>query len=281
MEFLTGPLRPLEQTRDKWNTEENLELYFAVARDLLLDAGVAIINPDFDPTIPYSQEILIIHPERICSYDETKMELDCTRAGRGNTDRTIRDTNKDDGTTLVTKSSKCGTAVCGRLGDGRSLPCFVCFASGDSFQPSWTPHYVSDEVFDKNGDPLEWRYISNVKGSMTEEFCCIYIEDVLYPALGYPKHRDTHPGHQGVIVCDGVGTHLGYSVVKKAVDPGMEVMLRVPHLNYLLQGEDTMNFTVSYCPLDDSDAFCCFCCCRCCCCCCCYCCCCFCCGCCC
>jgi hypothetical protein len=113
---------------------------------------------------------------------------------------------------------------------------------------------VSDEVFNNNGDPLVWRYISNVKGSMTEKFYYIYIEDVLYPALGYPKHRDTHPVHQGVIVCDGVGTHLGYSVVKKAVDMGMEILLRVPHLSYLLQGEDTMNFKVSYCPPDDFDA---------------------------
>ena len=80
MEFLTWPLRPLDQTRDKWYTEENLELYFVVAKYLPVDAGVAIINPNFDSNIPYSQEILITHPERICSYDETKMELDCTRA---------------------------------------------------------------------------------------------------------------------------------------------------------------------------------------------------------
>jgi hypothetical protein len=173
MEFLTWPLIPLEQTRDKWYTKENLELYFAVARDLLVDAGVAIINPNFDPTIPYSQPR--VQPERIFSYGETKMGLDCTKAGRGNTDLNIRDTNKDDGTTFVTKSSKYGSVVCGRLGDGRSLPSFVCFASDDSFKPFWTPHYVSDEVLDNNGDPLEWRYISNVKGSMTEEFCSIYI----------------------------------------------------------------------------------------------------------
>ena len=176
------------------------------------------------------------------------MELDCTRTGSGRTDRTVRAGMTDDGTTVVTKSSKCSTAVCGRLGDGRSLPVFVCFASGETFDPSWTPHYVSDEICDKNGEPLEWRYINNLKGSMTEEFCGIYIEDILYPALGYPKNKDTHPGQQGVIICDGVGTHLGYSVVKKAVDLGMEILLRVPHLSFVLQGEDTINFKVSCYP---------------------------------
>ncbi len=43
---------------------------------------------------------------------------------------------------------------------------------------------------------------------------------------------------------NGVGTHLGYHVVKKAIDLGMEILLRVPHLSFVLQGEDTMNLKV-------------------------------------
>jgi len=53
--------------------------YFEVARDVLLNSGVAIVNADFDPNVPYSPEILITCPERICSCDETRMELDYTR----------------------------------------------------------------------------------------------------------------------------------------------------------------------------------------------------------
>jgi hypothetical protein len=52
--------------------------YFEVAKGVLLNAGVALVNPDYDPDLPYSQEILITKPERIWPYDETKMELDCT-----------------------------------------------------------------------------------------------------------------------------------------------------------------------------------------------------------
>jgi hypothetical protein len=47
-----------------------------------------------------------------------------------------------------------------------------------------------------------------------------------------------------VIICDGVGTHLGYEVVKKAIALGMEILLRVPQLSFVLQGEDTVNFKV-------------------------------------
>jgi len=216
-----------------------------VSKGVLLKAGVSVVNPDYDPEVPYSQEILITHPERICSYDQTKMELECAKGGKGRKDWTLKAGPDDDGTTVVTKSDKCAFAVCGRLGDGRSLPVFMCFASGDSYEPSWAPHNVCEDILDKDDNPLPWRYISNAKGSITEEYCAIYIETVLHPVLGYPKPRSSHPGEQGEIICDGVGTHLGYHVLKKALELGMEIIMRVPHLSFALQGEDTVNFKVN------------------------------------
>lgn len=241
--MLTGNLRPLEGTREDWFTPENLRDYFEVAKGVLLGAGVAIPNPDFDPDVAYSQEILITHPERISSYDETKVELDCTSGGKGKKERNIRDGVKDDGESLVTKSDKCVTAACGRLGDGRALPVYIVFASGEE----WNPEFACDnasEICDRDGKPLLWRFTSNKKGSMNEDFCVDYMTEVLHPALGYPKPRETHPGQQGVIICDGVGTHIGHKVVETAIKLGMEIVLRVPHLSFALQGEDTVNFRV-------------------------------------
>jgi hypothetical protein len=34
---------------------------------VLLKAGVDVLNRDFDPEVPYSQKIMITHPERIYS----------------------------------------------------------------------------------------------------------------------------------------------------------------------------------------------------------------------
>jgi hypothetical protein len=62
MEFLTGHLRHLEQTRAEWYTTENLENYFEVSKGVFLKAGVAEANPDYDPMVPYFQEILITKP---------------------------------------------------------------------------------------------------------------------------------------------------------------------------------------------------------------------------
>ncbi len=67
----------------------------------------------------------------------------------------------------------------------------------------------------------------------------------MWPSLGYPKSRDEDPGNQGVVICDGVGTHLAYAVVKRAVELGLEIVVRAPHLSNVLQGEDTVNFKVS------------------------------------
>jgi len=46
--------------------------------------------------------------------------------------------------------------------------------------------------------------------------------------------------------CIGLDPNLGYHVVKTAISLGMEILLRVPHLSVVLQGEDTVNFKVKY-----------------------------------
>jgi len=124
-------------------------------------------------------------------------------------------------------------------GDGRPLPVFIVFAPGDSFEPAWCLDVVSDNVLDNEGNPLPWRYISNAKGSVTDDFCALYVKEILPPALGYPKPRETHPRQHGVIVCDGVGSHLSYFVVMMAIENGMEIVLQVPNLSFCLQGEET------------------------------------------
>jgi hypothetical protein len=64
----------------------------------------------------------------------------------------------------------------------------------------------------------------------------------MHPALGYPKPRETNYGQQGVVICDGVGTPIGYNVLMTALGLGIEVLLRVPNLSFALQGEDLVNF---------------------------------------
>ena len=43
-------------------------------------------------------------------------------------------------------------------------------------------------------------------------------------------------------MCDGVGIHLGANVLLTTIRLGMEILLKAPILNYILQGEDTVSF---------------------------------------
>jgi hypothetical protein len=69
-----------------------------------------------------------------------------------------------------------------------------------------------------------------------------YTQTVLKPAAHMAKPRSEQQGQQAVVICDGEGTHLGLQVLEGAFENGMEIMLRVPNLSFLLEGEDTCNF---------------------------------------
>ena len=238
----TGAERPLELTRAEWASPINVEKYFDVAAEIMVNAGVAEPNPHYDRTKPYDEAVFITRPSMIASFDETRVNLDSTETSKGKTDRSIRAPG-DDGETIVTKSSSSATSVCGRLGNGKALPVYTVFDSGDTFHPTWAPHIMSD-IKDKDDNLIPWRYASNEKGSLTEQLAKDYITMILHPCLGSPPSRNDAPGKQGVVICDGVGTHIGLAVLEAALELGIEVILRVPHLSYRLQGEDTVNFSV-------------------------------------
>ena len=239
--FTTGTERPLGTTRAEWLTEDNLKSYYDVVAEVMVRAGVAEWNPDYDEEVPHSERVYITHPERILSFDETRVELDCTTGGKSKSDRVVRAGVEDRGEALKTKSSSTATAVCGRTGTGQALPPMIVFASGQSFSGTWAPHKVS-EVLDNSGAPLPWRYFSNEKGSLNEEGATMYLKQILLPAAGNVKPKSECPGQQAVVFCDGVGTHIGFTMLEAAVNNGLEIALRVPHLSFRLQGEDTENF---------------------------------------
>ena len=101
---------------------------------------------------------------------------------------------------------------------------------------------MSSGIFDVDVTPLAWRYISDAKGNITKGYCGIYFETIIYPALSHHNPRDSHRGQQGVVICDGFGTHLGYGIVMKALELGLEILVRLSHLSHIFQGEDTVNF---------------------------------------
>jgi hypothetical protein len=114
---------------------------------------------------------------------------------------------------------------------------------GDSWDASWAKP-IDSEIKGSDARPLRWEYRSNPKGCLNEEGAVAYFTKVICTALGCPPPRAEPPGQQGVVTCDGVGTHICFSVFYKPLDLGLEIILRVLHMSFCLQGEHTFNFGV-------------------------------------
>jgi hypothetical protein len=230
--------------------------YFKVLAGVLVKAGVAKVNPDFDENVPYSQPILIVHPERIFSYDETDVSLDQTSSSRAQAGRTVTAGAGDRGEVVATKSSTHITAIGGRAGP-YALPIGVVFGSGDSFSSAWCGdppignviRGVSTKTKLPNGEEttteiLDW-YAANKKGSMNTDLCGKYSEEVIMPnARHLNPGMANEDGKRSVEVCDGTQVHLGHERLQRCVEAGLEVVIRLPHSTHVTQGEDTVHFGV-------------------------------------
>jgi hypothetical protein len=126
-----------ETTRADWYTPPNLERYYDVAADMLVDAGIARRVEGFDRTKEYAHMLIIDHPERMLSYDETAVTMDETDGTKSKTMRIITSGKGDDGTTTATKSSKGGTGTGGRIGES-ALPIYVVFGGSETVNAKWT-----------------------------------------------------------------------------------------------------------------------------------------------
>jgi hypothetical protein len=75
-----GNARPLEIARALWTTSSNIGKHYKVLEDTLLEAGLAVVNEGFDPNKPFDEPIKITKPERIFSFDETRIQMDMADA---------------------------------------------------------------------------------------------------------------------------------------------------------------------------------------------------------
>eukprot|EP00873_Tetraselmis_striata_P015829 jgi/Tetstr1/436093/TSEL_002686.t1 len=90
--------------------------------------------------------LTITHSERIFSFDETRVELDCTKSGKRKGNRIVRGGKHDRGEGLSTKNNATATMACGRTGIGETLPPYTVSASGSSMEAGWTRPGLQAEV---------------------------------------------------------------------------------------------------------------------------------------
>jgi hypothetical protein len=150
---MTGTERPLEMTRAEWCTLENMDKYFDMAAKVMVRARVAEVNSNNYPTVEGSEPFFITHPELFASFDETKASQDNAEASKSNTDRCVCGRIDGDGDYIVTKSSYCATAVCGRLGNRKVLHVYIVVSYGKTYHFGWAPH-IDSNLHDMGSHPI-------------------------------------------------------------------------------------------------------------------------------
>ena len=93
-ELGTANQRPLEADRAKWSTSKNVGDWYQMVADHLVELKLAHWNPAFDPNAKLdagcatvgvgsaTEMIIIDKPDRVLSFDETRVVLDMTKSSK-------------------------------------------------------------------------------------------------------------------------------------------------------------------------------------------------------
>ena len=124
----TANLTPLEMTRAQWATSENAKKHYDMLVDILMKAGLAVLNEAFNPAEPRSERIIITKPWRVFSMDESRLTNDTTVKDKSKANRSLVSREGDSCEVLVNKGGGDGTGIGGSAADGMDLPGFFIFA---------------------------------------------------------------------------------------------------------------------------------------------------------
>lgn len=242
----TANIRPLEVTRAKWATPENVGKHYDMVAEKLLELGLAVRNTAYDPKEPYSSELIIIKPGRIASMDETRLTNDTTEKNKANQCRSIVGTKGDAREVLMNKGGGDGTGIGGSTADGVDLPGFFIFANNILHAGAQNDDIpVQARPVCRRQDPLKpeqalpCRFWANAKGGVTGDLGVRYIRGCVEPAM-----PGLSPDSPGVLIMDGHGSHFTLELLTYCRSIGLHVILRPPHTTHILQGEDVQHFAV-------------------------------------
>lgn len=242
----TANIRPLEMTRAKWATPENVKKHYEMLSDKLIELGFAVRNPGYDPEKPYDEELKIIKPDRIASMDETRLTNDMREKNKSKNCKSIVGKVDDSREFLANKGGGDGTGIGGSTADGIDLPGFFIF-SKDIIHVGEQNDDISEDVRPvcrrmdpaNPGHPLPCRFWANTNGGVTGDLGVRYIRGCVEPSM-----PGLSPENPGLLIMDGHGSHFTLELLSYCRSIGLHIILRPPHTTHILQGEDVQHFAV-------------------------------------
>ncbi|KAK3239236.1 hypothetical protein CYMTET_50820 [Cymbomonas tetramitiformis] len=182
----------------------------------------------------------LIKPERLLSFDETRLTMDQTSTSKSKAERIVIAGEDDVGDTIADKGGEDGTLCASTVANGDAGPPLWIFAV-ESYKAAWTVDAPRSTVIDPTtGRGYPSTFTANKKGGMTFDLGVHYMRTNV--AVMFP---DLSPEKPVVVVCDGHGSHLTLELLDYCREVGIVVVLRPPHTSSnISQGEDVRNFAL-------------------------------------
>ena len=232
-------ITPLEFNRAKWFTSKNIQKYYEIYRDTVLELKLASLAPEseYNPLEPLSQEIIHTKPERIMEIDEARVKTDMTKDQSGNL-KTVKTFNPfDTNEAVVNKGGNDATLVGGSKGNGDSvIPCLITAGAEptDEEKLQGPRSTVRDPL---TFERLGCKYTSNKKGGMTWDLMILYVTLCIIPMF-----PDLSPDNPILLLFDGHGSHMTLAFIMFCKGKGIMLLLKPPHTTHRMQTCDVYNF---------------------------------------
>ena len=256
--------RKHELQRERWTTAENIATFYDNLENLLVELGIAVVNPQYDPTARWRKgatdqenskcaRVLIVKPDRLCSVDETEVTTNQSggsHMGRTSSERIVRANDDfDHGETLTNKTSQRATMYGGSVANGFSLRPFVIFNCTPKL--NWivgapVSTWINLTSHLNHTCACDW----NESGGSTAEVFLNWLKCQFGDLEGPDGQPLLHDGplfkaskeDPVVVLLDGHGSHWSKPVLEYCIEGGIHLVLRPPHTSHVSQGEDVINF---------------------------------------
>ena len=224
----------LDVMRQSWCTPENFETNYKIWADVQVEAGIAYLNPKFDPLVPMS-EYIFFHKERLrdaADFDEMKAEACTGRDRRSKAERVVVVGEQDGGECVGARGAAGMTMVGGFYYDNTSTrPVGIV-----NLQAVTTEMLAEMPTVMIDGKKVQGVAIPAPGGSMTKAIIIQALKLAIF------DRWDLTDGKMRTLTTDGVGVHMDPEFLEWLWEMRIRLCLRCPYSSSKTQPEDILLF---------------------------------------
>ena len=181
----------------------NMKIHYDVVVEVLLRLKIAVWNPDFVQGAPgiKGEEIFIVKPERLFSWDETKVALKMQAESKAKAERMVLAGPMDDGSIMASNSSVAASGIGSSLTSSHSLPAFFVLACALFAPTTCDGGPMSTLINLETNWPFADCFAMSDTGLVKNDITVAYLQHCVLGVV-----TDVSPENPVVGICDGFRT---------------------------------------------------------------------------